>query len=34
MTAKMDENETKSVTQWEKTHKTEGAQCDKESGWK
>jgi hypothetical protein len=34
MTAKMDENETKSVTQWEKTHKTEEAQCDKESGWK
>jgi hypothetical protein len=34
MTAKMDENETKTVTQWEKTHKTEEAQCDKESGWK
>jgi hypothetical protein len=33
MTNKMDENETKSVTQWEKTHKTEEAQCDKESGW-
>jgi hypothetical protein len=34
MTAKMDENETKSVTQWEKTHKTEEAQCSKEAGWK
>jgi hypothetical protein len=33
MTAKMDESETKTVTQWEKTHKTEEAQCDKESGW-
>jgi len=34
MTNKMDDNETKTVTQWEKTHKTEEAQCDKESGWK
>ncbi len=34
MTNKMDENETKSVTQWEKTHKTEEAACSKEAGWK
>jgi hypothetical protein len=34
MTMKMDENETKSVSQWEKTHKDEEKQCDAESGWK
>jgi hypothetical protein len=34
MTRKMDESETQSVTQWEKTHPTERAECDKESGWK
>jgi hypothetical protein len=34
MNDKMDANETKSITQWEKTHKKEQAQCDKEAGWK
>jgi hypothetical protein len=33
MNNKMDENETKSITQWEKTHPDEMAACDKESGW-
>ena len=31
---KMDNNETQSITQWEKTHAKERAACDKESGWK
>jgi hypothetical protein len=34
MNEKMDDNETKSITQWEKTHAAERAACDKESGWK
>jgi hypothetical protein len=34
MTDKMDRNETRSVTQWEKTHPVERAACDRESGWK
>jgi hypothetical protein len=34
MNEKMDNNETKSITQWEKTHAKERAACDKESGWK
>jgi len=34
MTNKMPESETRSVTQWEKTHKKEEAECDKEAGWK
>jgi hypothetical protein len=34
MNYKMDNNETQSITQWEKTHQTERAECDKESGWK
>lgn len=34
MNNKMDNNETRSITQWEKTHATERAACDKESGWK
>ena len=34
MTDKMDRKETQSVTQWEKTHPTERAACDRESGWK
>jgi hypothetical protein len=29
----MDDNDTQSVTQWEKTHKAEMATCDKKSGW-
>ena len=33
MNNKMDDNETKSITQWEKTHPNEMAACDKESGW-
>jgi hypothetical protein len=34
MNEKMDNNETKSITQWEKTHPKERTACDKESGWK
>ena len=33
MNNKMDDNETLSITAWEKTHPTEQAACDKESGW-
>jgi hypothetical protein len=34
MNNKMSENETQSITQWEKTHATERQACDKEAGWK
>ena len=34
MNEKMDDNETQSITQWEKTHKKEREACDKEAGWK
>jgi hypothetical protein len=34
MVNKMDDNETRSVTQWEKSHESERKDCDKESGWK
>lgn len=34
MNGKMSSNETQSVSAWEKTHPTEQAACDKESGWK
>jgi hypothetical protein len=34
MNNKMDDNETKTITQWEKTHPTEMKACEKESGWK
>ena len=34
MNEKMDDNETQSITQWEKTHPKERQACDKESGWK
>ena len=34
MNEKMDDNETQSITQWEKTHVKERQACDKESGWK
>lgn len=34
MVNKMDDNETMSVTQWEKIHVAERRACDKESGWK
>ena len=33
MNGKMSSDETLSVTAWEKTHPTEMAACDKESGW-
>ena len=34
MNDKMDSNETKSISQWEKTHPDEMKACEKESGWK
>jgi hypothetical protein len=34
MNNKMSDNETQSITTWEKTHPTERAACDRESGWK
>ena len=34
MNNKMSDNETQSITQWEKTHKTEQAACSKAAGWK
>jgi hypothetical protein len=34
MNNKMSNNETQSITQWEKTHATERKACDRESGWK
>ena len=34
MNNKMSDNETQSITTWEKSHPTEMAACDKESGWK
>ncbi|OYX79966.1 MAG: hypothetical protein B7Y77_01175 [Bradyrhizobium sp. 35-63-5] len=34
MNNKMDDNETLSITAWEKTHPTERKACDKEAGWK
>jgi phospholipid N-methyltransferase len=34
MNEKMSDNETQSITQWEKSHPAERAACDKESGWK
>jgi hypothetical protein len=34
MNDKMDDNETLSISAWEKTHAKERAECDKESGWK
>jgi hypothetical protein len=34
MNNKMSDNETRSITQWEKTHETERKACDKEAGWK
>ena len=34
MNGKMSSDETLSITAWEKTHPTEQAACDKESGWK
>ena len=34
MNNKMDDNESRSITQWEKTHKKEQAACSKEAGWR
>ncbi|BBL72040.1 hypothetical protein [Methylogaea oryzae] len=34
MNNKMSENETKSISQWEKSHPAEMAACEKEAGWK
>jgi hypothetical protein len=34
MNNKMDKDETRSITQWEKTHKKEMKECEKEAGWK
>jgi hypothetical protein len=34
MNNKMSDTETQTITQWEKTHATERAACDKEAGWK
>lgn len=34
MNNKMNDNETQSITQWEKTHVAERKACDREAGWK
>jgi hypothetical protein len=34
MNEKMDNNEAQSISQWEKTHPKERAECDRVSGWK
>lgn len=34
MNNKMSSNETKSISQWEKTHPNEMKACEKEAGWK
>jgi hypothetical protein len=34
MNEKMDSNETRSITEWEKSNPRARAACDKESGWK
>ena len=34
MNEKMTNNESQSISQWEKSHPQERAACDKESGWK
>jgi hypothetical protein len=34
MNEKMSNNDTQSITQWEKSHPAERAACDKEAGWK
>jgi hypothetical protein len=33
MNNKMSDNETQSITQWEKSHPAERRACDKEAGW-
>ena len=34
MNNKMSDNETQSITQWEKTHVAERKACDRASGWR
>jgi hypothetical protein len=34
MNNKMDDNETKSISAWEKSHPAEMKACEKEAGWK
>jgi len=34
MNDKMSEEETKTITQWEKTHPKEEKECDDKAGWK
>ncbi len=34
MNEKMDNNETQSITQWEKSHPNERRACDKQAGWR
>ena len=34
MVDKMEDSETQTVTQWEKTHVAERKACDKEAGWR
>jgi hypothetical protein len=34
MNNKMDDNETQSISQWEKTHKKENEECSRKAGWK
>ena len=34
MNEKMDDNESRSITQWEKTHRKERDACSKQAGWK
>jgi len=34
MNEKMDDNETRSITQWEKSHPAARKDCDQKSGWK
>ena len=34
MNNKMSENETQSITTWEKSHPAERTACDKEAGWR
>lgn len=34
MNNKMDDNERRSISEWEKTHETERKACEREAGWK
>lgn len=34
MNDQMDDNETQSITEWEKTHQKEEKECDAKAGWK